>query len=57
MKSGDVLVFDPSSKAVILHGVDDVLVASDVMVWEGKGKRFGMLRESRFGVQCRVSFG
>lgn len=61
MKSGDVIVFDPSSKARILHGVTGVVAnsssSSDGKVWEEVGGGLSMLRESRLGVQCRVLFG
>lgn len=70
MKSGNVLVFDPSSKARILHGVTGVFLLDDLddcganendrMTWwwkEERGDEFSVLRTSRFGVQCRMSFG
>lgn len=59
MKSGDVLVFDPSSEAAILHGVDGVARSCGEEVsptGEEFGGGFEVLRHSRFGVQCRVSF-
>ena len=53
MKSGDVLVFDPSSEAAVVHGVAGVLPANEK---GGElGTRFDVLRTSRFGVQCRVA--
>ena len=58
MKSGDALVFDPSSEAAVLHGVDGVARRAEEASSTGnelKGK-FETLRCSRFGVQCRVSF-
>eukprot|EP00580_Thalassiosira_gravida_P016396 CAMPEP_0201669036 /NCGR_PEP_ID=MMETSP0494-20130426/22045_1 /ASSEMBLY_ACC=CAM_ASM_000839 /TAXON_ID=420259 /ORGANISM="Thalassiosira gravida, Strain GMp14c1" /LENGTH=260 /DNA_ID=CAMNT_0048149651 /DNA_START=36 /DNA_END=819 /DNA_ORIENTATION=- len=55
MTSGDVLVFDPSSQARILHGVTGVVdSASDGMAWEERGETFGVLRESDLG--CNVEF-
>jgi hypothetical protein len=57
MESGDVLVFDPSSEAAILHGVDSIQCGEDRGVdWAGLGEHFEVLSCSRFGVQCRVSF-
>ena len=53
--SGDVLVFDPSSEAVILHGVDTVVKDElSSSKWSGLPDKFDVLRSSRFGVQCRV---
>ena len=54
MQSGDILVFDPSSEAAILHGVAGVGGAQSCA--RGLGERFEVLRGSRYGVQCRVSF-
>jgi hypothetical protein len=57
MNSGDVLVFDPSSQAAILHGVAGVGFGEEAFVTgEELGTRFDVLRRSRFGVQCRVAF-
>lgn len=54
MKSGDALVFDPSSKAAILHGVAGIGEADSCE--SGRlGERFEVLCASRYGVQCRVS--
>eukprot|EP00960_Hanusia_phi_P010266 300105-Hanusia_phi.AAC.2 len=58
MESGDVLVFDPSSEAAVVHGVDGVAcgeeeASSSRMAELGAGE-FEVLRHSRFGVQCRV---
>lgn len=55
MNSGDVLVFDPSSEAAILHGVDTIIKdgQSDTR-WSGLSDKFDHLCSSRFGVQCRV---
>jgi hypothetical protein len=56
MKSGDVLVFDPSSAAAIVHGIDSIVFEEDTRVnWAGFGEQFEVLSCSRFGVQCRVS--
>ena len=56
MNSGDVLVFDPSSQAAILHGVAGVAFGEEAIVTgEELGTRFDVLRRSRFGVQCRVA--
>jgi len=60
MKSGDALVFDPSSEAAVVHGVigvacreEEASAGRDEL--EALGERFDILRSSRFGVQCRVS--
>lgn len=55
MKSGDALVFNPSSEAGILHGVAGVREAESCERG-GLGERFEVMRGSRYGVQCRVSF-
>ena len=56
LQSGDCLVFDPSSNAEILHGVDGVFeVNKSNERWTECGKKFEVLCGSRFGVQCRVS--
>jgi|EP00505_MAST-04D_sp_SCG-Rhode-Island_P001161 hypothetical protein len=57
MKSGDVLVFDPSSEAAIVHGVAGVACGEEAaQTGDELGARFDILRSSRFGVQCRVTF-
>lgn len=56
MQSGDVLLFDPSSGAAILHGVDSIENDNDLTRWTGMGKQFEVLRSSRYGLQCRVSW-
>ena len=58
MKSGDALIFDPSSEAAVLHGVDGVACCAEEAASAGEaelGRDFEDLRQSRFGVQCRVS--
>ena len=64
MKSGDALVFDPSSEAAVVHGVTGVAREEEGASARGDelgargdelGARFEVLRSSRFGVQCRVS--
>ena len=57
MHSGDVLVFDPSSEAGILHGVTDIARGSTNNSNDnvGHGPSLGW-EDSRLGVQCRVSF-
>ena len=52
MQSGEILVFDPSSEAAILHGVAGVGGAQSCA--RELGDRFEALRGSRSGVQCRV---
>jgi hypothetical protein len=54
LRSGDLLVFNASSRAAITHGV----LSIDA---EGSGpellaRRFPVLRNHRFGVQCRMRF-
>ena len=58
MRSGDALVFDPSSEAAVLHGIDVVARGEEETSprQNALGETFEMLRRSRFGVQCRVSF-
>ena len=60
---GDVLVFDASTKAAILHSVvsideaspgDATTGAGDTHQW--LGRQFPTLRKHRFGVQCRMYF-
>lgn len=53
LKSGDVLVFDPSSDAAILHGVKSI---SSEYPGDGVGEEVCPLdfQQYRFGVQCRV---
>jgi len=53
MNSGDCLLFDPSSEAAVVHGVAGVAFEEEA---SELGKRFDVLRSSRFGVQCRVTF-
>ena len=55
LNSGDVLIFDPSSNAAILHGVASILPSTcpqaliDAFGEEAMSNR-------RYGVQCRTSF-
>ena len=57
MNSGDILVFDPSSEAAIVHGVAGVVSSREASKTEVVlGAKFDVLRSSRFGVQCRVMF-
>eukprot|EP00756_Hemistasia_phaeocysticola_P045033 Hpha_TRINITY_DN18804_c0_g1::TRINITY_DN18804_c0_g1_i1::g.26345::m.26345 len=56
MNSGDVVVFDPSSKAAVVHGVAGVVCEEEASIrGDELGAKFDVLRSSRFGVQCRVS--
>lgn len=48
-RSGDVLVFDPSSDAAIVHGVDSIN-GDEVPLLDCPEE----LQQFRFGVQCRV---
>ena len=51
--SGDLLVFDASSEAAIVHAV---LGVNEGSCPEGLGERFPVLTGHRYGVQCRFSF-
>jgi len=54
--SGDVLAFDPSSRAAIGHAVNGISGAETCPA--ELVKRFdGELRHYRYGIQCRVRFG
>ena len=53
-KSGDLLVFDASTKAAILHSVVNIDNSSSCPV--ELGNKFNVLQTNRFGVQCRVHF-
>ena len=61
MHSGDVLVFDPSSNAGILHGVTGIardstnINENNENIGDGP-MSLGYWDDSRLGVQCRVSF-
>jgi hypothetical protein len=50
--SGDLLVFDPSTEASILHGVVNI-DGEDSCPVELR-KEFPILQGHRYGVQCRV---
>jgi hypothetical protein len=52
--SGDVLVFNASSQAAILHGV--VSIDAEGSCPDLLSRRFPILRNHRFGVQCRMHF-
>ena len=57
-RSGDMLVFDASSKASILHSVvsiDDE-ATSTTRAGELLGREFPILQNHRYGVQCRMNF-
>eukprot|EP00420_Gonyaulax_spinifera_P002525 CAMPEP_0197926336 /NCGR_PEP_ID=MMETSP1439-20131203/98968_1 /TAXON_ID=66791 /ORGANISM="Gonyaulax spinifera, Strain CCMP409" /LENGTH=232 /DNA_ID=CAMNT_0043548865 /DNA_START=40 /DNA_END=738 /DNA_ORIENTATION=+ len=53
--SGDLLVFNASSKAAILHSVMSIDETGSEM-GELLGSRFPVLRSHRYGVQCRMYF-
>lgn len=55
MYSGDVLVFDPSSEAGVLHGVSNI--TQDYDKGTGRDTKGWGWSDSRFGVQCRIKFG
>lgn len=55
MHSGDALLFNASSEAKILHGVEGIDIgASDS--GEELSRRHSVFRLHRFGVQCRLHF-
>merc|ERR1712118_612258 len=54
LHSGDVLVFNPSTKAGLLHSVVDI--AEESSCPSALAQRFPVLGKHRFGVQCRVSY-
>ena len=49
--SGDVLIFDASTKANLVHGVRSIVPESCPV---DLAKRFPTLQTHRFGIQCRV---
>ena len=53
-KSGDLLVFNASTKAQVLHGVMSIGDTSTCP--EELAKTFEILRIHRYGIQCRVHF-
>ena len=52
--SGDVLVFDPSSDAAIVHGVESINNDGDDFFPSDSVGCPEEFRQYRFGVQCRV---
>ena len=61
LHSGDLLVFDASTKAAVLHSVVSIDEASprDIMETSSQlllGSQFPALQKHRYGVQCRVHF-
>ena len=55
-RSGDILVFDPSTKAKVLHGIEGIINQEhdEFKLDEGLLQRYPTLRQYRFGIQCRV---
>eukprot|EP00927_Polykrikos_kofoidii_P027573 TRINITY_DN24204_c0_g1_i1.p1 TRINITY_DN24204_c0_g1~~TRINITY_DN24204_c0_g1_i1.p1 ORF type:complete len:261 (-),score=39.97 TRINITY_DN24204_c0_g1_i1:39-746(-) len=53
--SGDLLVFNASSKAAILHAVTSIDETGSEL-GELLGSRFPVLQNHRYGVQCRMYF-
>ena len=55
-RSGDILVFDPSTKAGVSHGIESIVPQEDDMhkMDDGLIRRHPTLEQYRFGVQCRV---
>uniref|UniRef100_A0A6U3QHH8 Alpha-ketoglutarate-dependent dioxygenase AlkB-like domain-containing protein n=2 Tax=Ditylum brightwellii TaxID=49249 RepID=A0A6U3QHH8_9STRA len=55
LQSGDALVFDASTEAGLLHGVESIdVAASDA--GEALAQEFPVFRTHRYGVQCRMHF-
>jgi hypothetical protein len=55
LHSGDALVFDASTEAGLLHGVESIdVAASDA--GEALGEAFPVFQTHRYGVQCRLYF-
>jgi hypothetical protein len=54
--SGDVLVFDPSSEAKLLHSVDCIEKDSSTTGAALEREFPQLIAGHRIGVQCRVSF-
>ena len=54
--SGDVLVFNASTEANILHGVESIDESASEL-GEALANRFPVLQSHRYGVQCRMYFG
>ena len=54
-RSGDLLVFDSSTKAAILHGVTSIDDLDDSCP-KALANAFPVLQNHRYGVQCRVNF-
>ena len=52
--SGDVLVFDASTRAAILHGVTSI--GSSTFCPAKLLQAFPVLQSHRFGIQCRLRF-
>merc|ERR1712062_334574 len=52
--SGDFLVFDASTEAAILHGV--LSIDDETTCPKELGNKFDVMKNHRFGVQCRVRF-
>jgi len=53
--SGDMLVFNASSEAAILHSVVSI-DQSGSSSGELLGRKFPVLQKHRYGVQCRMYF-
>ena len=55
-RSGDILVFDPSTKAKVLHGIESIINQEHdgFKLDEGLLQRYPTLIQYRFGIQCRV---
>eukprot|EP00929_Paragymnodinium_shiwhaense_P089791 TRINITY_DN4999_c0_g1_i1.p1 TRINITY_DN4999_c0_g1~~TRINITY_DN4999_c0_g1_i1.p1 ORF type:complete len:283 (-),score=25.91 TRINITY_DN4999_c0_g1_i1:473-1321(-) len=53
LRSGDLLVFNASTEAALLHGVTGI---DDGSCPQHLGDAFNILRNHRYGVQCRLYF-
>ena len=54
LRSGDVLAFNPSTRAAITHAVAGI--GGEESCPDALGERFNELRKFRYGIQCRVHF-
>ena len=55
MRSGDVLVFNASTEAAILHGVESIDEGASE-AGDALASAFPVFRTHRYGVQCRIRY-
>ena len=55
-RSGDILVFDPSTKAKVLRGIESIVHQEEdaYKIDDGLIQRHPTLKQYRFGIQCRA---